>query len=122
MLPADVTAEDIIRLMEDDEQIAQAREYVARGAARLDEYHLGRDWVRRVRWTQLDMGSHLHCVLGQLFGNFPAGVDALRIVMDEWHAFGFDAEFDPGADNTPAHAVSYPALHAAWLEVRDAVG
>lgn len=114
----EVTAQGIIaHLDEPDEQMTMAREYVAQGVALLDEYHLGRDWIRRVSWPELCMSEHLHCVLGQVFGSFSTGVGSLRLTQfHEWIINGFEA------DQEDPDSVSYGALHAAWLEVRDAVG
>jgi hypothetical protein len=50
---------------------------VTRGAKRLTE-HFGDDsWKGKIRVDELDMCSTNQCVLGQLFGSFGNGADAL---------------------------------------------
>lgn len=101
----------------DNEVMEEARVFVAMGVDRLDTYFLGHDWVRKIDWDTLNMASHLDCILGKLFGSFADGCNSLRITTDDYYDYGFDVEQDD-----PYSLVSYGALQAAWLEVRDAVG
>lgn len=50
---------------------------VREAAARLDA--AAPDWYRRVRPLTLDLNSGERCVLGQVFGSYPAGLRALRV-------------------------------------------
>jgi hypothetical protein len=68
-----------------------AAERVAAGAAFLDEHRPG--WRGRVEAHALDMGDAEHCVLGQLFGDFGAGLDALEIAQGRAMELGFVCDY-----------------------------
>lgn len=111
--------------------MAPLAERVAAGAALLDRVLPGwwqaRRSGRRVNLTGLDLGSYESCVLGQLWGDFGAGVDVLvraRIAQDPLHsrrmdAYGFALPWDPDEYEGPSNeyitrVASWGALTAAW--------
>lgn len=91
-------------------------ERVARGAALLDHEDPG--WWQRIDVSGLDLASCQACVLGQLFGEFNDGVEAVfprRLdKVDKRIGFaasrGFDVIDDVASD-------SFDALTAAWLDL-----
>lgn len=61
------------------QQVINAKEVVQRGAKLLDGYQ--RDWYLNVELDNLLMSSCSLCVLGQVFGEFEAGVVELEDAM-----------------------------------------
>jgi hypothetical protein len=61
--------------------IDEARERVARGSALLDAKQPG--WREKVDPNVLEMWSRCGCVLGQTFGSFTKGLDALTLPEEE---------------------------------------
>ena len=65
------------------------------GAARLDRDH-SPTWDTQISCSQLDLGHPELCVLGQLYGSFSIGLQALN--LDRWRStwapsrYGFMAE------------------------------
>jgi len=100
-----------------------ARERVARGAATLDASDPG--WPSRINPATLELSDGAHCVLGQLHGEFRAGLLRTRI----WDAssaprlrllsatspedLGFHARRDGGEGLA---ALDYAFLNRAWRE------
>lgn len=87
-----------------------AKTVVARGAQLLDEHRP--DWPLRIDVDQLQMKSGLTCILGQVFGRYDAGREALRLpyYQNKPALFGFD--IDRNYDNADA---AYADLRDAWL-------
>jgi hypothetical protein len=65
--------EDVLTALE-----TPARERVRRGAELLDS--TGLPWANHVQRSDLDLGSHENCVLGQLWGSFGLGVFFLNML------------------------------------------
>lgn len=61
---------------------------VAAGAAFLDSAAPG--WDERIVTGILDIASWSRCVLGQLYGGYSRGVEALDLDPEEAHDLGFD--------------------------------
>jgi hypothetical protein len=69
---------------------ASIAERVAAGAALLDERVPG--WHDAIDVDRLDIDSPTQCVLGQLYGDYLAGEDALSELADSWSSavsYGF---------------------------------
>lgn len=102
--------------------VANARPYVARGAAFLDGRYP--NWAERIHGhrEELNLGSCVRCVLGILFGDFKHAVDA-----EELARFGPEDTSGPawmGFDLPPVSSgqrdhFDYSDLHEAWLEEVD---
>ncbi|HYE80030.1 MAG TPA: hypothetical protein VEI97_18785 [bacterium] len=96
-----------------------ARERVARGAALLDEQAPG--WAEKVNVGWLDMSYATRCVLGQLYGNYDAGMAVLFPVLGRFvftrawkgQAYGF---FLYGPKYGAVTEANYRALQEAWVE------
>ena len=91
---------------------------VKRGAVFLDEKR-GPHWAEQVALEELDMNSCLSCVLGQLFGDYRAGADQLKLKRFPFiegvcegttEEFGFQAS--TAADQHPRG--EYYDLSIAW--------
>lgn len=86
---------------------------VTRGAQLLDERLPG--WVDRIDLDRLNLASSCNCILGQKFGDYLDGIDALFNCQNtDAINHGFDAFEDEGAD---AEAAEYEALTAEWRRV-----
>ncbi len=88
-------------------------ERVARGAALLDERRPG--WAVEIDTGHLEMDCPNFCILGQIYGRFDTGCEALSI--DQYAPRGLVDSFEVlkgNADVFPADA-EYAALQAAWL-------
>jgi hypothetical protein len=72
-----------------DEQI---RERVERGAKFLDEQMP--EWIDEIDLNTLALRSPCRCVLGQLFGDYSEGVDALDLDFPDEEDRGFHIAFD----------------------------
>lgn len=59
-----------------------------KGAEVLDS-QIGADWHTKINLSTLDLGSCYACILGQLFGEYMDGRDALRLDAAEARAHGF---------------------------------
>jgi hypothetical protein len=97
---------------------------VALGAALLDERRPG--WFREVDRDSLEMGSCRRCVLGQLYGLYSAGRDALRhgTPPGEMSLAAMIPGFLAAARFSAAHGFNFngfapdydfDALRSAWL-------
>lgn len=64
-----------------------AEEYVASGAAFLDEKYPA--WRQRIDVDTIDISDGDHCILGQLYGSYSQGVDLLRLGDGAVENFGF---------------------------------
>lgn len=62
------------------EHYDKIREYVVRGAQLLDQVRPG--WERDIDTERLDVSSVLNCPLGQLYGDYHTGVDAIRSTLE----------------------------------------
>lgn len=69
------------------------RERVARGVALLDERG-PESWRDKIDPARLNVASGLDCVLGQVFGDYITGRQAMGLTGDEWQ-YGFDAASPP---------------------------
>lgn len=63
------------------------RAHVAQGASFLDGEQP--DWITRVQPDTLVMASSEHCLLGQLYGDYFDGRDALHLNVAQASAYGF---------------------------------
>jgi len=82
------------------------RERVAQGCRILDEARPG--WRVAINPDTLDIGDPFQCILGQLYGTFERGLEALDL-SSRWAAEAGFAN-DPGVNDDEA-------LTTAWLEV-----
>ncbi len=83
------------------------RERVERGAAFLDEHEP--TWWKLLRENQLDLGHCDECVLGQIYGGYGRGLEALLGADD------LDWSVDHGFTLLPPDN-RWRALGALWLE------
>jgi hypothetical protein len=88
---------------------------VARGAALLNERVPG--WRERLQLRRLHMEDCEQCVLGQIYGDYVMGLDALwpdLVMASEDSTFGFDLvrPYPP----SPSKEERYKVLAAAWRE------
>jgi hypothetical protein len=81
---------------------------VKRGAALLDEKRPG--WAREIALDRLAMNSCFNCVLGQVYGSYFAGLDALQVAVGYGSEGGFDR--DPDEPYRQTHA----ALADLWRD------
>lgn len=112
--------------------LAELRTRAERGARRMDTYDP--NWVHRVNLSVLELVSTYRCVLGQCFGTYADGVDALNLVMptvkdedgeipltidDEIVQLGFDLTFEEACneDGDVVNELSYADLTEAWREL-----
>lgn len=79
-------------------------ESVGRGIELLDKYRPG--WDKKIDLAQLDIANGCKCVLGQVYGSYFAGVEALNLTMAK--EFGFSSDYSGESNN--------PALTQAWRE------
>jgi hypothetical protein len=107
----------------------QATKRVRRGSELLDRHRPG--WEREVDTEQLDLGDTAHCLLGQLYGDYQSGCDAIGLGrFDERATHGFNVYWPwqapillliarlIGLDWT-LQLREFRALHNAWLaEIR----
>jgi hypothetical protein len=63
------------------------RRYAARGAAFMDEAVPG--WFERVDYSTIDLRSWQRCILGQVYGHFEGGCDALGLTYERTKKLGF---------------------------------
>lgn len=88
---------------------------VKRGMALLEEKY-GPEWASKVDLDILDLGSSSSCVLGQVYGDWSEGVEALGLNtdggdLDDSH-FGFDSQGDE----------TYAELGRVWVRELRALG
>lgn len=90
-----VLAEDVMT----EEEISASRARAREGAEYLDEHRPG--WFNSVHEETLELASQCDCVLGQLYGNYIAGLNCLSSSTDSVFPmrYGFtfvndEAEFD----------------------------
>ncbi len=72
-----------------DDPLALARACAARGARFLDTR--GVDWVDQIDLTRLNLATQCDCVLGQLYGEYRKGADALFLTDEQTVKLGFYA-------------------------------
>jgi hypothetical protein len=60
----------------EETQVTPAQQRVQAGVERLDS-HLGPDWPLRIDLSKFRIESGTRCILGQLFGGYDSGRDAL---------------------------------------------
>lgn len=80
-----------------------AQDRVRRGVARLDTYRPG--WRSEIDTDRLDLGSMYDCVLGQLYGSFSKGKDALCLEFGDNYGFAYYS-----------YREELPALNRLWLD------
>lgn len=99
----------------------------ARGAALLDRKHVG--WRAEVDPRTLQQSSMYGCVLGQVYGDYSAGLRALGLVKpdgDMYDLTGYgmrrvrELGFQLGEDRNGHDNGNYPDLTAAWRALLDA--
>ena len=86
---------------------------VKRGVKLLDEH--AHNWWTTINPEILDMGSTCHCILGQTFGGYTRGLDALfgennYHSQDEGSRYGYDTGSED-SDGTKG----YKNLRSAWV-------
>ena len=102
------------------------RERIRAGAALLDAEG-PQDWRDRIDTDELDMFYVTHCVLGQLFGDYTSGVNALTGTVYrglesfrlEWaveHGFEASTMLDDDHEFNGHGSYRYADLDAAWRE------
>lgn len=84
-------------------------ERVARGVKLLDN-HMP-EWRDKIYWQLFRMDDIYMCILGQLFGNYAIGKNALKIEEFAGADFGFDRNIFEKIEGGP----DYPDYEAAWL-------
>lgn len=82
---------------------------VAAGVALLDKYD--EDWWSRINLCTLEMSGCYSCILGQLFGSYSDGREALGIEPGEGDLYGFDS-LGPDQD--------FGTLQFMWAEIIEA--
>ena len=85
-------------------------EHVARGIRLLDQVRPG--WYNEIDWAGLVMEWPQDCILGQLYGGFGEGVDALKL-HDKAAWYGFDLSQTQYFDETSSVAY-FEELQAEW--------
>ena len=96
------------------------RTRIERGAKLLDERAPG--WRERIDLDRLDMGGCFDCVLGQLFGGYSTGADALGLHLPTDSSLGFDVDaMEQYPRRRPTGVTSWRReahnrLTAAWRE------
>lgn len=83
---------------------------VRAGAKALDEYI--DNWADRICTTELNMYYDNQCILGQLYGDFDAGLDAFGWDLHAAYAYGFYVF----GDEWDSVACEYDALTKAWKD------
>jgi hypothetical protein len=78
---------------------------IPEGMALLDAYDP--DWVSKIDLNILDMYDYNHCILGQLFGDYRTGRDALDIASGDGKWYGFDQE--------TGYSKNWAILDKAWI-------
>lgn len=78
---------------------------VADGVALLDEHNEG--WWANIDLSRLDLDSPTNCILGQLYGTYYRGREALDIGEGEGDLYGLDC-YQPG---------QFKTLTFMWTEV-----
>jgi hypothetical protein len=81
---------------------------VRAGAALLDEKKPG--WLEKIRPAELNITDQHQCVLGQVFGCYGSGLEALSLHTGTACSYGFDASGSVGTFDSPASQ-----LQRAWL-------
>lgn len=83
----------------------EVREVVAKGAARLDAHR--QSWWQMIDGDSLDMLSNTRCVLGQVYGSYMRGLNALdwSVVLNV-EDYGFCPTVQPGSSEL---------LKRAWI-------
>lgn len=87
-----------------------------RGAAFLDNT-VRKDWRSKIDTDTLDISSSYNCILGQIFGSYHDGIDAIfnkmvlvtpvEIHASEYLGFCGDSYFD----------YTYEEINSAWIKV-----
>jgi hypothetical protein len=88
---------------------------VAAGGRLLDQRCPG--WAARIDGGTLDLADAGYCVLGQLYGDFYAGAEALNLSPARCMDLGFASCVSLGEGFFPAtrRRIEYAALTRAWL-------
>ena len=90
---------------------------IARGVKLLDEQNPG--WRRKLDLEELNLGSTKACILGQVYGDYMDGCQALfgkeYYVGDLAREHGFEFYYDPETEKE----IDYGMLDKAWREVLD---
>lgn len=89
-----------------------AREAVQKGYALLDEHKPG--WINLINWETLDLSGTYNCILGQLYGSYFRGCEALHLgsctCCAEFEETGSDYGFNiPGDD-----FITFEMLEELW--------
>lgn len=88
---------------------AEADKRVKAGADLLDR-EVGVTWRDKIDVSTLNMTSSYSCVLGQLYGHYPTGLDKLSLSDDVTaYSHGFNSTYD----EDPGNAVT----KAAWMRI-----
>lgn len=102
-----LSARDVNQPLEDavQDMIQKIENSVLRGAELLDANVPG--WHRKIDLEELNMGSALSCILGQLYGNYWTGIEELGLEGNHSH-LGF---------NTGTDSYGYDVLQRFWSEL-----
>lgn len=88
---------------------------VALGAAMLDEYKPDWWFEKNVSLDTLDQWSPIRCVIGQNYGGYNKGMNALD--LERRNPFDNQDRFDRGFSLPPSETGMYAALTAEWKRV-----
>jgi hypothetical protein len=106
----------------------EVRTIVNRGAKLLDT--LEPKWAKKVKLQKFDLGSGLHCVLGQVHGEFTTGLmdlahkalvkqlNGMTVKLDKWSDLRIDAPyygFD-ASGTSQTYDADMELLSAQWVK------
>jgi hypothetical protein len=91
-------------------------EKVRRGVELLDSHPNAEGWRDKIDPDKLNLADSCGCVLGQTFGWFDDGIDALGLEYGESSLYGFMIT-DEGFYNRRRLAAQYGWLTRAWRKV-----
>lgn len=82
---------------------------IQKGADLLDEKR-GKGWEYEIDPNSFEMRSGTHCVLGQLYGDYRQGLDALGLTLQTAIDYGFN--IDPLTDYFEEYG--YDMINSEW--------
>jgi hypothetical protein len=98
-------------------EVVEVSKEVRRGAALLDEERP--NWFEEIDLDELKMANCNHCILGQIYGEYDAGIEVLSGEgIEEIYGpdQGFDREYHLISTKTERFQ-SYESLQAQWTAV-----
>jgi hypothetical protein len=96
-------------------------EAARRGAELLDRHPNAEGWRERIEPGKLELANSCGCVLGQAFGWFDDGLDALGLSYDEAERHGFALPTDELRYDRRGLSAKYGWLTRAWRKVLSGV-